>query len=151
MVYNYIGIHKVAYPRSLSYNILLQAYYSCQHILYCVFFTDDTSPFTKDRHHRIWTFSLVPRAFTQRSARDSKAKKKYIYFSTNDKKLLSAILTGEQRPSTSFTHTGSAVRPELRSPAAPSESSPLVHCLLSSPPSTSTPPTNPNSVLQSGG
>lgn len=62
----------------------------------------------------IWTFSIVPRTFTQLRARDRWAKTKCI--SLQNRKTLCAVLTGEQRPSTSVIHSGSAVRPELPEP-----------------------------------
>lgn len=95
-------------------------------------FVEDTPPLTK-RHHRIWTFSIVPRTFTQRSVPDSRAGEKYITALKNvTKKTLCTVLTGEQRPSTSVIHSGSAVRPELpepwcsiwEQPAGPPASSP---------------------------
>lgn len=96
---------------NFSYSKLLQAISNCMRISFN--FTLNTA-IGKERHHRTWTFSIVPRTFTHGSARDRRAKKKYI--KAQKPKTLSAVLTGERRPSTNVIHSGSAVRPKLQEP-----------------------------------
>lgn len=85
---------------------------------------------------------MSPVPLTRLTARVRKANEKYII--RRMRETLLAVLTGEQRPSTSVPHSGSAVRPE---PSEPWRSIREQSDASSPPP----PCRYPNSVIQSGG
>lgn len=83
------------------------------------FFAKDNPPLTKSDNTITGHFSSLLCHGLSPSAEPGTTQRrggKVHYSSKKRKKTLPAVLTGEQRPSTSVTHSGSAVRPQLQEP-----------------------------------